>query len=182
MQRMGRFHIKGAGDYWKAATGLRIPILMNIAIAIRAISMMDIKMGIAWTAAPISLYAEALAEMGDVDEALQLLEHAISRGQRDDVHWYEAELHRIKGNLLLINSTAARSGAEEVYWRAIEVARAQSAKSMELRASMSLALLWQSMGKSEQALGLLHPVYDWFTEGLDTRDLIQAKALLAELK
>jgi predicted ATPase len=141
-----------------------------------------LKMGIAWTAAPISLYAEALAEMGDVAEALKLLDHAISRGQRDDVHWYEAELHRIKGNLLLIDSTADPSGVEDAYWRAIEVARAQSAKSMELRASMSLALLWQSMDKSEQALELLHPVYDWFTEGLDTRDLIQANALLAELK
>jgi predicted ATPase len=99
------------------------------------------------------------------------------------VLWCEAQLYHKKGNLLLlINSTGTQSEAKEMYWRAIEVAREQSAKSVELRASMSLALLWQSMGKSEQALELLQPVYDWFTEGLDTRDLIQANALLAELK
>ena len=141
-----------------------------------------LEMGIAWTAAPNSLYAESLAEMGDVDEALNLLDHEINRGQSNGVHWYEAELNRIKGNLLLMNSTNTRSEAEESYWRAIEVARAQSAKSMELRASMSLALLWQSMGKSDQAIELLQPVYDWFTEGLDTRDLVQANELLVDLK
>ena len=138
-------------------------------------------MGIAWTAAPISLYAESLAERGDVYEALKLLDHAISRGQSDDVHWCEAELNRVKGNLLLINSTDTPSGTEEAYWRAIEIARAQSAKSIELRASMSLALLLQSTGKPDQAIELLQPVYNWFTEGLDSKDLMQAKELLGEL-
>ena len=141
-----------------------------------------LKLGIAWAAAPISLYAESLAEMGDVDEALKLIDHSIDRGQSDDVRWCEAQLYRIKGNLLLINSTETQSEAEEAYWRAIEIARTQSAKSVELSASMSLALLWQSMGKSAQAIELLQPVYDWFTEGLDTRNLIQAKELLVELR
>jgi class 3 adenylate cyclase/tetratricopeptide (TPR) repeat protein len=141
-----------------------------------------LKLGIAWAAAPISLYAETLAEMGDVDEALKLLDHSINRGQSDDVRWCEAQLYCIRGNLLLINSTETQSGAEEMYRRAIEVAREQNAKSVELRASMSLALLWQSMGKSDQALELLQPVYDWFTEGLDTKDLIQANELLLQLK
>jgi tetratricopeptide (TPR) repeat protein len=141
-----------------------------------------LKLGIAWAAAPISLYAESLAEMGEVDEALKLLDHSIDRGQNDDVHWCEAQLYNIKGNLLLINSIETQSEAEEMYRRAIEISRGQNAKSVELRASTSLALLWQSTGKSDQAIELLQPVYDWFTEGLDTRDLIQANELLIELK
>jgi len=141
-----------------------------------------LKLGIAWASAPISLYAECLAETGDLDEGLRLLDHSIKRGQADDVRWCEAQLYHVKGNLLLIGSTGNKSGAEEMYWRAIEVARGQNAKSVELRASMSMALLLQSTGKPEQALELLQPVYDWFTEGLDTKDLVQAKELLVELK
>ena len=81
------------------------------------------------------------------------------------MHWYETELYRIKGNLLLMSSTENQSEAGEACWRTIEVARAQSAQSVELLASMSLALLWRQMGKSEQAIELLQPVYDWFTAG-----------------
>lgn len=138
--------------------------------------------GIAWSALPISLYAESMAQTGEVKEGLKLLEDTINKGLSDDVHWCLAELHRVKGRLLLGNSTKAQSGAEEEFLEAIEIARAQNAKSLELRSSADLARLWQSEGKTEQARELLYPVYDWFTEGFDTNDLIQAKELLSELK
>jgi hypothetical protein len=81
-----------------------------------------------------------------------------------------------------MSSSENQSEAEETYRRAIEVARAQNAKSVELRASMNLALLWRPLGKSEQAIELHQPVHDWFTEGLDTKDLVRANEFLVELK
>ena len=138
-----------------------------------------IEIGNPWTAVPISLVSESLAQMGQAQEGLQLLENSISLGQRNDVHLCEAELYRVKGKLLLGGSTQA--AAEDAFERAIEIAAAQNAKSLELRAAVSLAQLWQAGGKTEQARELLSPIYDWFTEGLDTADLRQAKALLKEL-
>ncbi len=138
--------------------------------------------GIAWAALPISLCAESLAQTGEVDEGLKLIEDAIIISQSDDVHWCEAELYRVKGRLLLGNSAKTKSGAEEAFLQAIEIARSQNAKSLELRSSADLARLWQSEGKTDQARELLYPVFDWFTEGFDTNDLIQAKELLSELK
>jgi len=137
---------------------------------------------IAWAALPVSLFAESLAQTGEVDEGLKLIEDALIISQSDDVHWCEAELHRVKGKLLPGHTTKDQSGTEEAFLRAIEVARTQNAKSLELRSSADLARLWQSQGKTKQARGLLYPVYDWFTEGFDTNDLIQAKQLLSALK
>jgi predicted ATPase len=93
--------------------------------------------------------------------------------------WCEAEVHRIAGEVALNSTQADR--AEEDFERALSVARAQQAKSWELRAAMSLARLWRDQGKVQQARELLAPVYGWFTEGFDTRDLKEAKALLEEL-
>ncbi len=93
--------------------------------------------------------------------------------------FFNAELLRLKGELLLSKDEAE---AESLFKRALEIARSQEAKSLELRAAMSLARLWQSQGKRAEARDLLHPVYDWFTEGFDTLDLKDAKALLEELE
>jgi len=137
-----------------------------------------IEAGNSWTAVPISLVAESLAQIGEVEEGLSIMENTISLGQRNDVHLYEAELYRVKGNLLLGKSTQA---AEDAFSRAIKIAVKQNAKLLELRATVSLTQLWQTGGKTDQARELLHPICDWFTEGLDSTDLVQAKALLNEL-
>ena len=95
--------------------------------------------------------------------------------------WNEAEVHRVKGELLLARSPSDQAEAEASFRKALDVARDQSAKSWELRAATSLARLWQQQGGKDEARQLLAPVYDWFTEGFDTRDLKCAKALLEEL-
>jgi predicted ATPase len=94
---------------------------------------------------------------------------------------YEAELHRLKGVLLLSLSPNHRTEAEACFQQALDIARHQQAKSLELRAATSLARLWQSQGKRQDACELLEPVYGWFTEGFDTADLQDAKVLLDEL-
>jgi predicted ATPase len=96
-----------------------------------------------------------------------------------DVGW--AEVHRIAGEIALMSPEPDAAKAETYFDRALAVARAQQAKSWELRAAMSLARLWREQGKVQQARELLAPVYGWFTEGFDTRDLKEAKALLEEL-
>jgi predicted ATPase len=93
----------------------------------------------------------------------------------------EAELHRLKGKLLLACSAEHYAEAEACFQQALDVARRQSAKSLELRAAMSLSRLWQHQGKREEARQLLAEVYGWFTERFDTADLQEAKALLEEL-
>ena len=112
---------------------------------------------------------------GHINEALEELE---ATGER----WYEAEIHRLKAELLLTRGGgAAAARAEGCFLQSLQVARAQSAKGLELRTSMSLARLWQHQGKLNQARDLLTPIYDWFTEGFDTQDLQDAKAQLAAL-
>jgi predicted ATPase len=95
--------------------------------------------------------------------------------------WYEAEINRIAGAVALQSSEREVAKAEAYFQRALAVARQQQAKSWELRAAMSLARLWRDQGKVSEARELLAPVYGWFTEGFDTRDLKEAKALLEEL-
>jgi predicted ATPase len=95
--------------------------------------------------------------------------------------YYEAELHRLEGELRLRCDAADEQRAEASFRRALEIARAQKAKSWELRAATSLARLWGERGRRTEARDLLAPVYAWFTEGFDTADLKDAKALLAEL-
>jgi len=99
------------------------------------------------------------------------------RGER---RW-EAELYRLKGEILLARSAAHDAEAEACFRQALDIARHQEAKSWGLRAAMSLARLWQRQGKRAEARALLAPIYDWFTEGFDTADLREAKALLEEL-
>ena len=99
--------------------------------------------------------------------------------QRDE-RYFEAELHRIQGELLL-SRPAAETEAEDCFLRATQIAHQPHAKSWELRAATSLARLWQKQGRSEEAQQVLDPVYDWFTEGFDTPDLIGARSLLESL-
>ena len=94
---------------------------------------------------------------------------------------FEAELQRIKGDLLLAVSRDTQAEAEDCFRHAVDCARRQSAKSMELSAALSLSRLWRGQGKHEDARTLLAEIYGWFTEGFETRDLKEAKALLDEL-
>ena len=110
-----------------------------------------------------------------------MLEEALALVDQYEERYWEAEIHRLKGELLLARSAANQVEAEACWHKALDVARRQGAKSLELRAAMSLARLWQRQGQRAAAYELLAPVYGWFTEGFDTADLQEAKALLEAL-
>ena len=130
----------------------------------------------------LALLAEAHATAGQPAEALGLVTEALGWSQRTGEHWFEAEQHRLKGELLRLRSDGHEAEAEECLRQALDVARAQRATSWELRAAVSLARLWRDQGRRDEARALLAPVYGWFTEGFDTPDLKEAKALLDELR
>jgi predicted ATPase len=125
--------------------------------------------------------AMAYAELGQPDDARRCLDDAIEKIERSKEKWCEAEVHRIAGELALRSLTPDQEKAEVSFERALAIARQQQARSWELRAAMSMARLWRDQGKVQQARELLAPVYGWFTEGFDTLDLKDAKALLDEL-
>ena len=125
--------------------------------------------------------AMAYAELGQPDDARRCIDDAIDKVERSKEKWCEAEVHRIAGEIALKSPAPDAEKAEAYFERALAVARQQQAKSWELRAAMSMARLWRDQGKRQQARELLAPVYGWFTEGFDTRDLKEAKALLEEL-
>ena len=121
--------------------------------------------------------------MGQPEEGLTVLVEALDRLNRTEARSGEAELHRCKGELLLIQQGKGQKvrEAEECFRKALDIARRQQAKSFELRAAMSLSRLWQQQGKPKKACQLLAEIYGWFTEGFDTADLQEAKVLLEEL-
>jgi predicted ATPase len=128
--------------------------------------------------------AETVAEylrLGDSEAGCKLLTEAFDLVERNDERNWEAELYRLKGAVLLAQSAPDGIEAEACFHCALDIARHQHAKSLELRAAMSLTRLWQSQGKRQEARELLASVYGWFTEGFDTADLKEAKALLDEL-
>jgi predicted ATPase len=138
--------------------------------------------------------AEAYGKVGQVEEGLALLDEALTAVDKTGERWWEAELYRIKGELLLNaecrmqnaelihpSSFSVHHSAEECFHKALEVARRQQARSLELRAAMSLSRLWQKQSKKEEARQMLAEIYGWFTEGFDTADLKEAKKLLEEL-
>jgi class 3 adenylate cyclase/predicted ATPase len=129
----------------------------------------------------LSMLAEAYACIGQPTEGLTVLAAALTRIDTTGERWREAELHRLKGMLLLRQAMPSEPEAEICFQQALAVARRQQAKSLELRAAMSLAHLWQQQGKRQEAHDLLAPIYGWFTEGFDTADLQDARALLAAL-
>jgi predicted ATPase len=125
--------------------------------------------------------ARRFVQAGRITDAIEPLQEALSLIGHTAGRWWEAEAHRIMGDLLLQRWPGALNGAEDSYQRSIEQSRQQNAKSLELRATTSLARLWRDQDKRTEARDLLAPVYGWFTEGLDTPDLREAKALLIEL-
>jgi predicted ATPase len=129
----------------------------------------------------LCLFASACGLAGEIDAGLHAAEQAIADATATGARLWESELHRIAGNLLLGSSGADRARSESHYLRAIEVAREQQARSLELRASASLARLWAERGERQKAYDLLAPIYATFTEGFGTPDLIEAKVLLDEL-
>jgi len=114
------------------------------------------------------LYVKALNEAEEV---------TLRTGQ----YWWQAEIHRLQGELYLQHATPNLPGVESCFQQALDVARQQQARSLELRAATSYARLWQNQGKRQRAYDLLAPIYGWFTEGFDTADLKDSKALLDEL-
>ena len=128
----------------------------------------------------LAYLVEMLVEAAQPEEGMKVLAEAFAgSGDKGMIYW-DAELHRLRGVLLLL-SDGNESEAEACFKQAIEIARGQSARSFELRAAIGLARLWQGEGKRSEARDILAPVYDWFTEGFDTTDLKAAKVLLDEL-
>jgi predicted ATPase/class 3 adenylate cyclase len=134
-----------------------------------------------WLPLWLSCLTIANAELGQFDEAKRCIGEAMTAAEATKETWYEAEVHRIAGEIAFKSPEPDVAKAEAHFERALSIARQQQAKSWELRASMSLARLWRDQGKAQQARELLAPVYGWFTEGFDTRDLKEAKVLLEDL-
>ena len=139
----------------------------------------------------LAMLAEAYGKAGQIEEGLTTLAEALAAVDKTGERFYEAELYRLKGELTLQKLSVASSRpltpnphaeVEACFLKAIEVAQKQQAKSLELRAVMSLARLWQQQGRKAKAHKLLSDVYNWFTEGFDTKDLQEAKALLESLE
>ena len=129
----------------------------------------------------LSYLAGAHAELDNFDDALCCIREAMTKVETTKESWFEAEIKRMAGEIALLLPDPDATKAEEYFEHALAVARQQQAKSWELRAAVSMARLWYDQGKRQQAHDLLAPVYGWFTEGFDTLDLKQAKALLEEL-
>jgi class 3 adenylate cyclase/predicted ATPase len=128
-----------------------------------------------------SFLASAYAEVGHFDDAWRCIADALTVIDATKERWFEAEVHRVAGDIALMSPRLNAANAEAYFERALAVARTQQAKSWELRAAMSMARLWRDRGKRDEARELLAPVYGWFTEGFDTLDLKVARALLDEL-
>ena len=129
----------------------------------------------------LALLAEAYGTIGESTAGLGVLDEALASMHNTGAGVWEAKLYRLKGELLLQQATGGSDEAETCFCHALEMTRHQEAKSLELRAAMSLARLWQQQGKQTKAQALLAPIYGWFTEGLDTADLQEARTLLDEL-
>jgi predicted ATPase len=152
----------------------------------------------------LALLIDGYGKRGQTQEGLATVAEALARVEKTGERWYAAELHRLRGELTLAQSRASlrqvktsqdksedtdphpltpypQGEAEACFHTAIEIARRQQAKSLELRATISLARLWQRQGKKTQARQMLAEIYGWFTEGFETKDLQEAKVLLAEL-
>jgi predicted ATPase len=154
-----------------------------------------------WRPSLYASLAEAYGKVGQAAEGLAVLADALVAVEKSKAGMWEAELYRLKGQLTLQSQSSPRqvktgqdksedtnppipnpqAEAEACFLKAIEIARKQQAKSLELRAVMSLSRLWQQQGKRDEARQMLAEVYNWFTEGFDTKDLQEAKALLEEL-
>lgn len=133
------------------------------------------------TPAGLSFLAKSYADLGQLEDAWRNVDEAKEVIKRAGETWFEVGVHCIAGEIALKSLPPDAARAEAEFEQALAIARQQQAKSWELRAATSLARLWRNQGKPQQARELLAPVYSWFTEGFDTRDLEEAKALLGEL-
>ena len=173
---------------WLAiANGLRGDLLAKrhrrqegVALARQGLAQQRATRSTVWQMCYLSLLAQSCEAVGEADEALQALTCGLAKVDRTGERCFEAELHRQKGEWIIACRQDEQAEAETCFHRAIEIARSQRAKMWELRAATSLAQLWRDQGRAE-AHALLAPINDWFTEGFDTTDLRQAKALLDEL-
>jgi len=134
-----------------------------------------------WMPFYLARMARAYGDLGQLDEAWRYIHEATTAVETTKERWCEAEVSRLAGEIALLSPEPDVAKAQVYFERALAVAGAQQAKSWELRAAMSLARLWRDQGKVQKARELLGPVYGWFTEGFDTRDLKEAKALLDQL-
>ena len=134
-----------------------------------------------WLPLYLSYLARTYAELGQCDDSRHCIAEAIAAVETTKEKWCEAEVHRVAGEIALLRPEPDAAKAEAYFERALSVVREQQAKSWELRAAMSMARLWRDQGKRRQAHDHLAPIYGWFTEGFDTLDLKEAKALLDEL-
>jgi predicted ATPase len=129
----------------------------------------------------LALLAEAYGQQGQPETGLPCLAEAVTRVAATEERWWEAEVYRLQGELLLRLPRPEIPQAIACLHQALDVARRQQAKALELRAALSLSRLWQQQGRRGEAHALLAPIYNWFTEGFDTADLQDAKAVLEEL-
>jgi predicted ATPase len=164
-----------------AGSGAGVPALAKVSDALASLGDIGTNNTFHWPHG-LAMLATIQHAAGQHVEGLATLENALAFSEDTGAHSWDAELHRLKGELLLAMQPGSAAEAEALFRRALEIARAQEAKSFELRAATSLARLWQRQGKLAEARALLAPVYAWFTEGFDTRDLVEAKALLEELR
>ena len=180
---------KKDASIWKALgimnQGLLFALTGNAADAVQKIRSGLTAMRSTGSSLWIPLYlphlARAHAELGHCEDAWRCISEAMTAVGTTKERWCEADIHRIAGDIALMSPEPDAAKAEAYFEHALAVARQQQAKSWELRAAMSLARLWRSQGKPQQARELLAPVYGWFTEGFDTRDLKDANALLKSL-
>ena len=129
----------------------------------------------------LSVLANGYAQLGRFDEAWRCIAEAIAVMETTNEKWCDPQVHQLAGEIALMTPDPDNAKVESHFQRAITLAQAQQAKSFELRAAMGMARLWRDQGKVQQARELLAPAYGWFTEGFDTRDLKEAKALLEKL-
>ncbi|MFL6276417.1 MAG: protein kinase domain-containing protein [Blastocatellia bacterium] len=180
----------GLGDYSRYATvyhALALAYLdltrATIEQAEQAIASMRAK-GVLLDIAPgLAALGELYGKLGQITEGLKAIAEAVAIVEQTEERYWEAEIWRVKGELILKSATSnSQAEAESCYHQAIEIACGQQAKSLELRATTSLARLWQQQGKAAEARQMLAEIYNWFTEGFDTADLKDAKTLLEELR
>jgi predicted ATPase len=126
----------------------------------------------------LGLLAETYRTLGQIEDARASVTEALSLVEKNKQRWFEAELHRLQGELTLEQDNKQQTEAAKCFNRSLQVAREQQAKSLELRAALSLSRLWVQQGQSQEARQLLEPITAWFTEGLDTEELLVAKSLM----
>jgi predicted ATPase len=161
-----------------AAQGQREEGITQMQQGLATTRAMGTILGETWSLVPL---AEPYGVGGQTAEGLRLVAEALAHVDRTGERFYEAEVYRLKGDLVLRQAVPDAPQADACFQQALDVARLQEAKSLELRAAMSLGRLWQQQGKRTETYELLAPVYDWCTEGFDPADLQEAKTLLEEL-